>query len=155
MLSQDKEELGWEGLSLTGDSANVIEGDVLLFACKIIVGGEEQHTVAFFALAHGDAGAVPVGSSGFCLLVFVVATGTERRAEVVFVFSKTFNHYSRHARVNTKVGACALGVGFGEVPHGFQAFVTTLIWVWVHGDESEGRITFIIKTTFVLLNPWM
>jgi hypothetical protein len=109
--------------------------------------------VALFALTHGDAGTVPVGSGGFRLFVFIVATGTEGRAKIIFMLSKTFNHDGRHAGINAKVGACALGVGFREVPHGFQAFVATLIWVWVHGYESGGRIAFIIKTTFVLLNP--
>ncbi len=58
--------------------ADFLKRDFLLVACKVIVRREEQHTVTFLALSHRHTGAIPKGSFGFSLLVFVVATGAER-----------------------------------------------------------------------------
>jgi hypothetical protein len=102
-----------------GGGSNLIDADGSFCADKGVIFGEKEHTVAFFALAHGDAWAVPIGGFGFGFFVFVVTTGTERSAEFVFVFGESFDDNSRDAQVGTKVGVGIFRIFFGKFPHGF------------------------------------
>ena len=58
--------------------SNFVERDFLFVACKVVVGREEQHAMTLLPFPHRHTGTVPKGGFGFSLLVFVVATGTER-----------------------------------------------------------------------------
>jgi len=102
-----------------GCASNLIDADASFCAHKGVILGEEEHTVAFFALAHGDAGAVPVGGFGFGFFVFVVTTGTQGSAEFVFVFGESFDDDGGDAQVGTKVCAGVFRIFFGKFPHGF------------------------------------
>jgi hypothetical protein len=75
---------------LIGFRANFVEGNLLLVASKRIVFSQEQHAVALVALLHRHTGAVPVGGFGLGLFVFVMATGTKGRTQVIFVLCQPF-----------------------------------------------------------------
>ena len=125
----EKEFMGEQSLGLAhcaGLSANLVKGNFCLGARKRIIFGEEEHTVTLLTLLHGDAGAVPVGGLDFCLFVFVVAAGTQRRTKVVFVLGEAFDYNGRNPQVLAKVGAGTLGVALGKVSHEFETFVGAL-----------------------------
>ncbi len=107
---------GWT-LGVVGHTANFIEADFLLSTRKVVIGWQEKHTVTLLALAHGDTGAIPVGRCGLSLFVFVMAAGAKGGTQIVFMFGQTLNDNRRHAGIDTKIGACALGVALGEAAH--------------------------------------
>ena len=107
---------GWT-LGVVGHTANFIEADFLLGARKVVIGWQEKHTVTLLALAHGDTGAIPVGRCGLSLFVFVMAAGAKGGTQIVFMFGQTLNDNRRHAGIDTKIGACALGVALREAAH--------------------------------------
>ena len=107
------------GLVFAGLGADLIEGDVLFISREGVILGEEQHTVALFALLHGNTGAVPVNGFNLGLLVLVMATGAQGRTVVVFVLGQAFDHNRGNARVGAEVSAGTLGVTLREVAHHF------------------------------------
>lgn len=110
-------------LVLSGDSTDFVKGNLLLFTGKVVVWREEQHTVTFFPLTHGNAGTVPVSSACFRFFIFVMTTGTERGTQIIFVLCQPFNDDSSHTGIDTEVGAGTLGIAFGEASHQFEIFV--------------------------------
>jgi hypothetical protein len=102
---------------------NFFDGDALAFTCEVVFGGEEEHTVALFPFAHGDAGAVPVGGLDFSLLVFVMTTGTERGSEVFFVFGESFEDDRCDTGINAKVRVGALCIAFCKAFHDVEVFL--------------------------------
>src|ERR687885_1053093 len=95
---------------------NFFHANILPVTGKVVIRRQEQHTVAVFAFPHGDTRTVPIGGFHFGLFVLIVTAGTQRRAKIIFVFGESFNHHSRHGRVNAKVSTSTLGVGFRKMP---------------------------------------
>jgi len=116
------------------------DGLRLLRASEGVVFGEEEHAVAFLALAHRNAGAVPEGLRNLGLLVFVMAARAQRSAQIVLVTCQTLQDNSGDAGIGTEIRAGALGVGFCELADDLQAFCCRLLMGVGHGSGGSGEL---------------
>ena len=117
------------------------DGLRLLRASEGVVFSEEEHAVAFLALAHRNAGAVPEGLGDLGLFVFVMAARAQRSPKVVLVTRQTLQNNGGDTGVSTEIRAGALGVGFSELTDDLQAFCCRLLRGVGHrsGGSSELR----------------
>jgi len=81
--------------------------------------------MAFLALTHGHARAIPECLSHLGPFVLVVATGTERSAQLIFVSGQSLKHYSGYTRITTEIGTGALGIGFGKTSDNLQTVISS------------------------------
>ena len=119
-------EAFYSGALQSGQLANFFNGNFLTVTGEVIFRRQEKHTVTLFALAHGDAGAVPVSGFHFSNLVFIMTTGAERRTKIFLVFGKSFENNCRDTGINTKVRVSALCIAFCEALHDFEVFLGSL-----------------------------
>jgi hypothetical protein len=111
------------GGSTAGQSLDLSKADGLLITAERIVFGEKKHAMAFFALTHGHAWAVPKGLGHLGLFVLVMATGTQRTAQLIFVSGQSLKHDSGDAWITAEKGAGALGIGFGKTTDNLQTVI--------------------------------
>ena len=116
------------------------DGLRLLRASEGIVLGEEEHAVAFLALAHRNTGAVPEGLGDLGFLIFVMAAGAKRSAQIVLMTRQTLQNNSGNAGVRTEKGAGALRVGFSELADDLQAFCCRLLRGVGDGGGGSGEL---------------
>ena len=89
----------------------------------------------------GTQGQFQKRSGHLSFLVLIVAAGTKRRTQFVFILSQPFDHHSGDAEIDTEKGVRVFGILLREVPHGFQAFLGGLsrLSVGVHGTAQRNN----------------
>ena len=105
----------------TCQSVNGFRGDALVLPTERAVFSQEQHAMAFFALAHGHTWAVPEGLGGLSFLVLVVTARAECTAQLIFVTGEPLENNSCDTTITAEVGIGALCVDLGKFADGFQA----------------------------------
>jgi hypothetical protein len=79
--------------------------------------------MAFLALTHRHAWAVPKGLGNLGFFVLVMATGTQRTAQLIFVSGQSLKHDSGYSWVTAEIRAGALSVGFSKATDHLQTVI--------------------------------